>query len=191
MIGSLDELSTILRDTKLSSRELDKVDILNNEEQVLIVKVDPSNSLESWEILRNLIPRTGRAPIIRDDYEAITFSRKDYEFEYGNGSHDSSPRSIISRAELLELEAVVDSYHRAAISDAFGEDPEEIIGYELNITEKNFNQAPSLSDVLRAMDGQPINRVSVEQFLFNWELEHVDPDRWRETPKMVESVSNW
>lgn len=194
MIDSLEELAEILRETELSDRELAQTEILNTGERALAVEVAPSDCIASWEVLRRLVPRTGRWPVVvssweeSDRLEAIftdLFSRFPYDFEPERGNRDISPRAIVARAEDLSVEVALQSY--ADVEAQFtlaGEELRAEIESELQYIRDRFGMAPSRSEVMEALGDGAIAPHRLESFLFAWETERIPPAQLETPPPL-------
>ena len=190
MIESLPKLAEILATTPLANQQLAEVEILDTGENAFVVEVNSANALESWQILQELKTSIGRAPILVAEFETgknwqqsvkksqtEIFSRFPYEFELNNSRHtdqEISPQAIINRAKTLDLASVLESYSQREEAYSSSEQLQEEIEREVDFTQQNYGIAPTVSEVVNALQDQKQTLIQIESFLFHWENNHVD-----------------
>lgn len=211
MIQSLDELSKILEKTELASRQLAEMKILDTGERAFVVEVDLANAFQSWKILSSLKSRTGRCPIIVANFEkdskwkdsftndTSTFSRNEFQDIWDdNGTYrrikrDISPCLIIKRAEVLEIDAVLNDYSNAEEEAEWRHADLEEIEWQVDQTKRDFGIALSVSEVINALDGdnKKITQTQLEAFLFKWEQQHADSSQFLARPGPTLKYLSW
>jgi hypothetical protein len=189
MIESLPKLAEILAETPLAQQQFAEVEILDTGENAFVVEVNSANALEAWHILQNLKTKIGRAPVLLAEFEAGSnwqqsvkhkteiFSRFPYEFELYNSRHtdqEISPQAIINRAKTLDLESVLESYSQREEVYSSSEQLREEIERDVDFTQQNYGIAPTVSEVVNALQDKKQTLIQIESFLFHWENNHVE-----------------
>jgi len=190
MIESLPKLAEILATTPLANQQLAEVDILETGENAFVVEVNSANALESWQTLQDLKITIGRAPILLAEFktgkhwqqsvkksQTEIFSRFPYEFELNHSRHtdqEISPQAIINRAKTLDLESVLSAYSEREEVYSSSEQLREEIEREVDFTQQNYGIAPTVSEVVNALQDKQQTLIQIESFLFHWENNHVD-----------------
>jgi len=190
MIESLPKLAEILADTPLANQQLAEIEILDTGENAFVVEVNSANALETWQTLQDLKTTIGRAPILVAEFETgkhwqqsvkksqtEIFSRFPYEFELNHSRHTGQeilPQAIINRAKTLDLESVLESYSQREEVYSSSEQLREEIEREVDFTQQNYGIAPTVSEVVNALQDKKQTLIQIESFLFHWENNHVD-----------------
>mgnify|MGYP002279999387 FL=1 len=180
-------MSEILQGSTLAEQPLAEMAILDTGEKAIAIEVNLANAITAWQTLHSLMKTTERYPVIVADFEergnwskAVErskdeiFSRFPYDYECPE-SEENSPRSIINRAESLELAEVLQSYPEETYSSQ--EELQEEIERELSITEENYAIAPRVSEVMKALENKSPTLTEIERFLFHWENDHVEAEK--------------
>jgi hypothetical protein len=206
MIESLQELKHLLADTKLMTRPITQIPILDTSEQAFVIKTPVEEAFSDWQILRHLVPQTDRWPVIGlEDWVMPSqpgvswqqtleqeakwiFNRDSYQFAqdgegYNKQQIDASPRAICERGNTLNPDEVLQALiaeHDEDLDDWF--DAEEEIYREIQETHALFGVAPKLAQVLQALEGERITPNRIQAFFFHWELDHANPEQWWRSP---------
>ncbi len=64
MIDSLKDISTLLLGTELESSTKVELDIPESPNRTFVIKVQPENSIRAWNLLRWLLDKTQRYPVL-------------------------------------------------------------------------------------------------------------------------------
>ncbi len=193
MINSLEDLEALLRGTELEESTKAKLDIPESSNCAFAIKVNADNALRAWSLLRSLVDETERYPLLAGEpYEKSAdwtanltktdyFSRQDFRYEvYHSDNENCSPEAIIERFKKINLAQELEEQQKEEAWPSIEEALEQGIHY----TSVRFGIAPSIEDILTALEPQLLeldyvpNRaiVQIEKCFFDWELEHLAPD---------------
>lgn len=180
-------MSEILQGSTFAEQPLAEMAILDTGEKAIAIEVNLANALTAWQTLHSLMETTERYPVIVADFEEGSnwskaverrkdeiFSRFPYDDECPE-SEENFPRSMIDRAESLELAEVLQSYPEETYSSQ--EELQEEIERELSITEENYAIAPRVSGVMKALENKSPTLTEIERFLFHWENDRIEPEK--------------
>jgi Domain of unknown function (DUF4253) len=204
MIESLEDINKLLVGTELENSCKVVVEICEGSKCAFAIKVKAENCLRAWGILRALLDKTERYPLIFGYGESTSedwarnlaadedlFSRRGFEYEYSGSVEeeiDVSPQAIVERAKAVDIAQEIqhipqeESYFSLV----------EVVDVQLNVTLAGFGIAPQKETILNALLDNPNNTsLTVEKWLFDWEREHLDPEIALASPDLGYLYLDW
>lgn len=185
MINSLEEISKLLVGTELETSSKVELYIPESTKRAFAIKVKPENRFDAWRLLRALLDETQRYPVLAgvgfftsDTWaekilDENMFSRQEFqcESECLNGG-SSSPEAFIKRAKTVDVKQRLEQQQQTGYILSL----EEKINIELNRTLARFGIAPA-RETIPTFPSEPTDAIlRFEEWLFAWELEHLDPE---------------
>ena len=205
MINSLDDISALLRGTKLEASTEVELDIPGSSNCAFAIKVNCENSIRAWNLLRSLVDETERYPVLAGEgafgslnwieylNERELFSRLNFYSElYDSEDKNCSPEAIIARYKRINLEQELEQ--RQQRESYFSLD--EAINIGIECTSANFGIAPSreaISTSFQSHLGNITNSVvvEIEDWLFDWKRQYVAPELALAPPDLEYLYLDW
>ena len=170
MLSTTEELEQLLRGSFLEKAEIRQLKIDESDQFAFALKVNCSQVIEAWELLKAYLPQTRRYPIVIEGWGADDlFSRFYYKEEVVDGKlQDSSPKSIIASDSGVNLEIFWEKQNAYDV-----EHLEDSIAYSFEKIAKDFGTSPEESQIRELIENGVIcSYVDLEKWLLYWELEN-------------------
>jgi len=203
MLNSLEDIVALLKGTELENSTKVKLDIPGSSTCAFAIKVNAENSIRAWIILRSLLNKTGRYPVLAGQgyfvhlnwAEVIRdiFTREEFLYEVANSRNmDVYPKDIIERSKKKNFIGQIEQYKQNISCFTL----EEIIDQEIEYTYRQFGVKPRKESVITSFPlylGNVQNSVvmAVENWLFNWELKHINPEIALKPPDIQYLYLDW
>ncbi|OIP75480.1 MAG: hypothetical protein AUK48_07580 [Oscillatoriales cyanobacterium CG2_30_44_21] len=181
MLNSLNAIQALLTETFLKDADMVQLDIPLTEHQAIAIAIKLEDSLEAWQLLKNLLPQTLRYPVVstcwgasgggwsRAVIEEDFFSRFYFAEEYPE--IDLSPEAVIARADLFSEKDLANFLSERAQLDT--DDLQAQVITELENTRTQFGSSPSEAEIAELVKSGEISTIiDLELYLFNWELKY-------------------
>jgi len=180
MHQSTSQVKDLLHGTLLEGAAVSEWWPFDSRQNVLLVELQPSTALQSWAILRSLVPVTGRYPVIATltDIDMNFQERQPLESELYPGDPQ---QEVIAAARLIDGHTEL-AAHRMSRGDSptvttglfdWMYVPIDHWNHELGKMLERFGAYPSVEEI-HALRRDNVLRtdVDLERWLLRWEIEH-------------------
>lgn len=154
-----EELRELLAGEGLTAAE--EVQQRPDEGVVWLLHAGHGDWFDTWQLLRDLVPRTGRWPL------AVTNVDADWNPPPLPGRRDLRPGQVMRRLAAVDVPALLDELELDAEPEPLG----DWLDFHLEDTEELCGRAPT-GDEVRAALGETTTEMAVERWLLAWERRH-------------------
>ncbi len=193
MIQTTAELSEILRQTELKDSQIASLPIPESTQIAFAIEVPKSSMLDCWRLLRSLMDKTHRYPVLtscghvetgnwQEDTLKENYFYRPKSFFYDESGRalaiNTSPQFIIDTAKSLDGQALIKSMmEEDDLDDSEYWWDHELYLLDLKHTQKNYGISPELEQVKSVLNSEKIvTEIDFERWLLNWELDNVLPE---------------
>jgi hypothetical protein len=187
-IDTIIEIVGLLENTLLAGSKVIDLEIPGSIDRALAIEINPENGIAAWKLMRSLLDRTKRYPVIVDSCEypstskdwetsmrrSDLFRRSDYEEEV-KGEEDTStdPESIIARSMMFDIDTCIRDDANNFWEPFDDEERDEFLQGKLDDIQEYFGDAPALEQVRQIVIAYgAFNEINLERWLFQWELDN-------------------
>lgn len=154
-----DELRELLAGEGLTAAE--EIQPPSDEGVVWLLHAGAEDWFDAWQLLRDLVPQTGRWPL------AVTDVATGWNQPPPPGRRDLRPGRVMRRLATVDVPALLDALERDADPEPLG----DWLDFHLEDTEELCGHAPTAEEVRSAL-GETTTEMAVERWLLAWERRH-------------------
>lgn len=182
MIQNKTALQTLIQDTPLAKAPVAAIDIPDASDKIFLIGIPHAHPLQSWSVMRALVPATGRWPLLVTLWDGSTawpdkvrYMQEDLANRFAfTQERMRRERLSDSPADIVAASADVDVDEQLREFELFRNDPyldlEEDLAGAIEATRARCGIAPEISQPVDFLLAEQIySRAALERWLFAWE----------------------